>query len=602
MKFILAITIFLTVNQLFAQCTGSEIQVNLGNDTTLCQGQTLQLSAPLNYDFYSWSTGSSVSDITVSSSGTYWVDGYVVGANLVLNGDFENGTTAASNNFSTSYIPGIGGSWGLLSDPGTYAISASPSNVHLNFNNCPDHTNGTGNMLIANGSSTAGTSVWCQTVNILPNTDYIFSCWSMNVISDPNISNLQFFVNGLQIGNVFSTTPLGCEWLEFNDVWNSGLSATAQLCIVNQNITGGGNDFALDDVFFAPMCLLTDTIVVNYDNIIVNAGSDLLFCEDDPQSITASANVPVTDWTWDSGATTALFSPTTSGTYTVTGTSAFGCTSTDNVQVSITPVDWDISQVLSGQTECGSNSGNVSVITTGSFTDPASYTWSGPGANSSNLINASVWDQLSVGWYYIEIESNGCYQYDSVQVTPSNPPIAVLSANPTSGLYPLPVTFMNGSQSSTDFYWNFGNGNTTNSTDLSNQSQVYDTTGVYTVMLVAIIGNCTDTAYVTIFVNEPPFIVPVSLETSNVFTPNGDGLNDFYAFKLENILELDLVILNRWGQVMFQSTDVLATWNGKTTSGGEVEAGVYFYRYKAVGAQDEQFEGHGFIHLVHPNH
>ena len=248
MKFILILTVLIIGNQIFAQCNGTEPQINLGNDTVLCNGETLDLFVQPIYDFYSWSTGSSNNSITVNSSGVYSVNASIIGANVILNGDFEGGNTAALNNFSTAYIPGVGGSWGILSDPGTFAISTSPNNVHSNFSNCPDHTSGSGNMLIANGSSTAGTSVWCQTVTVYPNIDYIFSCWAMNVISDPNISNLQFFVNGVQIGGIFSTTPIGCEWLEFNDVWNSGANTTAQLCIVNQNITGGGNDFAIDDI------------------------------------------------------------------------------------------------------------------------------------------------------------------------------------------------------------------------------------------------------------------------------------------------------------------------------------------------------------------
>jgi gliding motility-associated-like protein len=333
----------------------------------------------------------------------------------------------------------------------------------------------------------------------------------------------------------------------------------------------------------------------------VNAGTDLLFCANETDTLTASANVDISAYSWSSGQQVASFSPTTAGTYTITGTSLNGCTSTDAVNVSITAMDWNISQIIMGPSDCGQTNGYVSAITSGTFSDPASYTWSGPGMNSPNSINASVWDNLSPGWYYLSIESNGCYRYDSMEVTVNNPPIAAVSATPLIGIYPLPVSFTNSSQFGTTYDWSFGNGSTATTTDLSGQNMTYDTTGTYVVMLVATTGSCTDTAYVTIIVNDPPVIpptVPVSLETANVFTPNGDGNNDVYTFNMENITAIDITILNRWGNVVYNSTDPLFKWDGKAQNGVEALNGVYFYTYTATGAQGEPFEGHGFIHLI----
>jgi gliding motility-associated-like protein len=180
---------------------------------------------------------------------------------------------------------------------------------------------------------------------------------------------------------------------------------------------------------------------------------------------------------------------------------------------------------------------------------------------------------------------------------PSNPPSAALTASPISGYYPLTVNFQNNSQNADEFFWNFGNGNVQNETTTVSQNQVYDTTGVYTVMLVAGNGACSDTAYVTINVLEPPVFVPVDLETANVFTPNNDGVNDVFQFNMLNIVEIELTILNRWGNVMYTTTDVNAGWNGKS-NGINAEPGVYFYTFKAKGAQGEPFQGQGFIHLV----
>jgi gliding motility-associated-like protein len=601
-RFYLIVTILLFAqSSTFAQCNGNEPTIELGNDTILCQGQTLNLVAALGYDYYQWSTGSFSNQITVSASGTYNVSAGLTGSNLISNGNFQGGTTAISNNFTSSYIPGTGGTYGLLSSEGQYAISTSPSLVHNNFMNCGDHTTGNGNMLIANGAAAPNTIVWSQNVAVIPNTNYAFSFWQMNALNTTATSDLQLYINNIPISAIVPTNSTACIWEENTGFWNSGTSTSAVLSIVNQSVVGSGNDFAVDDIFFAPICLAEDSINVLYDTIQVSAGTDITICANETTTINASANVNVTDWAWSDGTLTPLLVPNTSGIYTITATSENGCNSTDNVNVTIIPMDWNIDDIFIGPADCGLNNGYVSAITSGTFIDPPSYTWTGPGQNSTNFINASVWTDLSVGWYYIEIESAGCYRYDSAFVNPNNPPIADLTANPISGIYPLTVNFQNNSQNGSSFQWYFGNGQSANVSDLSSQTQTYDTTGLYTVMLVAQNGNCFDTAYVQIEVLEPPVIppvLPVGLEPTNVFSPNGDGKNDYYEFKLLNIVELDLTILNRWGQVVFESNDVNATWDGKSQNGVDVIDGVYFYKYKALGAQSEPFEGHGFLHVV----
>jgi gliding motility-associated-like protein len=83
-----------------------------------------------------------------------------------------------------------------------------------------------------------------------------------------------------------------------------------------------------------------------------------------------------------------------------------------------------------------------------------------------------------------------------------------------------------------------------------------------------------------------------------VFTPNGDAINDVFQFKMENIISLDLTILNRWGQTVYNSSVLNAEWNGDMSNGLPAEEGVYFYIYSAVGKQNEALSGHGFVHLV----
>jgi gliding motility-associated-like protein len=66
----------------------------------------------------------------------------------------------------------------------------------------------------------------------------------------------------------------------------------------------------------------------------------------------------------------------------------------------------------------------------------------------------------------------------------------------------------------------------------------------------------------------------------NVFTPNGDGINDLFT-PLEPyryVKDIDINIYNRWGQLMFHTTDPNINWNGKVNNtGGDCPDGVYYY-------------------------
>ena len=139
---------------------------------------------------YLWNTSATSQSITVNQSGTYSVTGGIPMTNIVQNGDFEGGTTAASNNFTTGYAVGSGGAWGLLSNAGEWAITTAANLVHNNFPGCTDHTTGATNMFVANGASVANTVVWSQTVPVTANTDYLFSFWAMRVSNDPNARSI----------------------------------------------------------------------------------------------------------------------------------------------------------------------------------------------------------------------------------------------------------------------------------------------------------------------------------------------------------------------------------------------------------------------------
>jgi gliding motility-associated-like protein len=260
--------------------------------------------------------------------------------------------------------------------------------------------------------------------------------------------------------------------------------------------------------------------------------------------------------------------------------------------------------------------GAVSGVVLG-LTGVGQYEWSGPGPNSPNSIDASVWQDLPSGWYYFTITDNVCTASDSVYVDMLNPPVASFSADIQSGCNPLEVTFTNASQNASSYYFDFGNGNTATINDLSNQTQTF--TSSTNVMLVALSSpTCGDTAYTTIaivecgctnplalnydplaMVDDGSCILPVPIIIApNVFTPNGDGANDLFFLDVTNQTSITLTVLNRWGNKMFESAGINPAWNGKTEGGAAAEEGTYFYKYLVTGVDGSEYTGHGFLQLV----
>ncbi|MEN0003295.1 MAG: PKD domain-containing protein, partial [Bacteroidota bacterium] len=238
--------------------------------------------------------------------------------NLIFNGDFSQGDTG----FTSDYEYGTGGNFGTLSQEGQYAIDDNADDTHNGFANCPDHTGG-GLMMVVNASGQPN-NVWCQTVTVSPDSDYAFSAWVTSVVSQ-NPALLRFEINGVQIGDVINPTSAICNWQQFFAVWNSGSATTAEICLSNVNLDPGGNDFALDDIAFNPLCVTTDEVVVEVANLNAEWTSPGIICYNE--------NTIVLD---DLLATDA----TPGGTWTINGTPATELNAADFASPSMLQVEY----------------------------------------------------------------------------------------------------------------------------------------------------------------------------------------------------------------------------------------------------------------------
>ncbi|MDG1346022.1 MAG: gliding motility-associated C-terminal domain-containing protein [Crocinitomicaceae bacterium] len=104
----------------------------------------------------------------------------------------------------------------------------------------------------------------------------------------------------------------------------------------------------------------------------------------------------------------------------------------------------------------------------------------------------------------------------------------------------------------------------------------------------------------------PPPIPPVvvipndscNILVSNVFSPNGDGVNDLVTFSDYCTTPVNVLIFNRWGNIVYQSDKPTLPWYGTDMQGFSLTEGVYFYSIKGTKADGETINQHGFITLL----
>lgn len=307
-------------------------------DTTICVGATKLLRTLPSLSFC-WTPNSYLDNSLLANPTTstpvpvrYYFTAERMGDNLIRNGDFSLGNTGFLSDYN--YSPGSG------IPEGTFTITNNISSWHPNLPNCGDHTGASsnGNMLAVNGSSVMNAVVWKQDVSLQPNTNYAFSAW-LQSLSGVNPAQLQFSINGVVIGPVFTAGSSACHWQEFYTTWNSGNLNSATIAIVNKNVAFNGNDFALDDISFAPVYIQRDSVNIDVSTPQVAAQPVSTVCTDEPVQLNASGAV---SYVWDNvdfldnaNISNPIATVQTKTRFIVQGTNDAGCTANDTVWVDV---------------------------------------------------------------------------------------------------------------------------------------------------------------------------------------------------------------------------------------------------------------------------
>ena len=232
---------------------------------------------------------------------------------------------------------------------------------------------------------------------------------------------------------------------------------------------------------------------------------------------------------------------------------------------------------------CGAANGSFTVDNVTGGTAPYLYDLNNLGFGIVNTLG-----NLNIGSYPVSIQdANGCVFSTSIVIAGSTAVVADFTSTPTSGITPVTVDFNNNSTVGVTYSWTFGNGSSASTYDAQQQ---YTTAGVYNVTLIVSNGNvlCNDTATAIITVmGEPTVTVP------NIFSPNGDGINDALTIQSSGFKELNISIFNRWGTLITSYNAIGGSWNGDNNS-----EGTYFYILTGKRIDDKEFESHGTIMLV----
>jgi len=95
-------------------------------------------------------------------------------------------------------------------------------------------------------------------------------------------------------------------------------------------------------------------------------------------------------------------------------------------------------------------------------------------------------------------------------------------------------------------------------------------------------------------------LAPPTLYIPNAFSPDEDGVNDFFKTEGANIVDFEMIIFDRWGNIVFQSDDMQKTWNGgsRESSSYYGESELYAYKIVAMGRDGEYFEREGTITMI----
>jgi gliding motility-associated-like protein len=420
---------------------------------------------------------------------------------------------------------------------------------------------------------------------------------------------------------------------------NPGLSYQWNTGQKTQSITVGQTGNYIVTVTDAP-CFATDTVKIIMDDFVFNAGKDTTLCDDN----FIPFNYVIPNWfksyLWSNGDKTNAPLITKAGKYWININDIYNCPRTDTIEVfHLVPPKSNLNDTL----VCPGYS-TVFDAKVPNYT----YLWN-TGETTKQIQTSQP------GKYWVKISNGLCSSSDTALL--SNYIVGVKLPNDTFFCGPFQYTFTTNKPFAT-YAWPDGStkvnftatkgGHTT--VGVTTKEGCYDTAGIniinYPQLFGAIVGdtaactasvidlvandqmvnyewstgdntqmisvtadgnyfvilkdtnNCKDTAFHKIKKN--PDLFPNKIYVPNVFTPNGDNLNELFPdtkFKSINAF-YHIEIYNRWGEKLFESDNPEVNWDGRY-NGKLCQSDVYIYQMKYLGCDNNRHSDKGMFHLLY---
>ncbi|MDQ3049105.1 MAG: PKD domain-containing protein, partial [Bacteroidota bacterium] len=191
--------------------------------------------------------------------------------------------------------------------------------------------------------------------------------------------------------------------------------------------------------------------------------------------------------------------------------------------------------------------------------------------------------------------SSSLSQSNYITVYPD--PVASFTTAPSASIINPEFDFVNTSSGGATYAWDFGDALSplNNTSTLVNPSHTYSEVGPYCVNLTATsVNGCVNSTQVCLEVDpEFTFFVP------NAFSPNGDGINDTFFGKGDFILEYEMFIYDRWGNMIFFTDELSKPWDGKANHGSEIaQQDTYVYLIKVTDGKGKKHKYIGSVTIV----
>jgi gliding motility-associated-like protein len=217
-----------------------------------------------------------------------------------------------------------------------------------------------------------------------------------------------------------------------------------------------------------------------------------------------------------------------------------------------------------------------------------------PGGNFSGLhISGNTFNPDKAGKYFIKyfLSLGSCKDSMIKEVIVLKKPLAAFKIEPTIGKVNEPVQFTFTGQNANSFDWTFGNPGIGNST-LESPIFSFKQANRIEIKLIVESNGCYDTISQFLDIEGADTLI-----LPNVFTPNGDSINDYFQPINMGINTYNIEIYNRWGGLVFSSNSILSHWDG-TYNQEPCASGVYFYVLNASSNTGRQYKLHGTLTLL----